>query len=404
VESHGTHLPRHTEGEGVGEDSATSVLARAHTLSARAARSADGAERARRLDGALVADTRDAGLFALCVPRELGGLQAAPAVLLDAVEEMAAGDGAAGWCLAVHATSGMLAAYLPKLDARTVFGSRSVVGGVFAPRGRAIHLPGGRLRVTGRWPFASGVEHCDWLMGGCLVSEGDAVRRRPGGQPDVRMVVFPRSSVEVIDTWSVSGMRATGSHDMTVSDVEVGAGRSASLFTDRPWCADALYAFPLFGLLSLAIAVSTLGIARSAVSDVIALAAGKRAVGSQRSLAQRSTTQVAVAEAEATRRAARALLYEVTDRAWEAASEHGAVSVALRADLRLAATHATRAAVTTVDQMYRLGGTSSLYESSPLQRRFRDVHVAGAHALVAPATDELTGRLLLGLDTDVSQL
>jgi hypothetical protein len=54
--------------------------------------------------------------------------------------------------------------------------------------------------------------------------------------------------------------------------------------------------------------------------------------------------------------------------------------------------------------MYDLGGGTSVYQRSPLQRVFRDVHVATQHMMVSPATLELTGRILFGLETDTSQL
>ena len=107
----------------------------------------------------------------------LGGAEAPPLELVEAVETLARADASAGWCLAVTATSGLVAAYLDEEAAREVYGSAGVaVGGVFAPRGRAVGA-GDRLEVTGRWAFASGSPFCDWLMGGCL-TELDG---RPGG-------------------------------------------------------------------------------------------------------------------------------------------------------------------------------------------------------------------------------
>ena len=50
------------------------------------------------------------------------------------------------------------------------------------------------------------------------------------------------------------------------------------------------------------------------------------------------------------------------------------------------------------------GGGTSIYETSPLQKRFRDVHAATQHMLIGPSTWELTGRLMLGLPTDIAQL
>jgi alkylation response protein AidB-like acyl-CoA dehydrogenase len=82
----------------------------------------------------------------------------------------------------------------------------------------------------------------------------------------------------------------------------------------------------------------------------------------------------------------------------------GAISTEQRLGLRLAATHATAAAAEVVTTMYHAAGGSAIYDSSPLQRRFRDVHVATQHMMVAPSTWELAGRLLLGLPTDTAQL
>ena len=64
----------------------------------------------------------------------------------------------------------------------------------------------------------------------------------------------------------------------------------------------------------------------------------------------------------------------------------------------------TPTAAQAVDLMYHLAGGTAVYRRSPLQRLFRDVHVATQHMMVGPATLELSGRLLLGLETDTSTL
>jgi alkylation response protein AidB-like acyl-CoA dehydrogenase len=325
-------------------------------------------------------------------------------VLVEAVEALAQGDAAAGWCVAVCATSGMLAAYLREDVAREVYGDPlSVVGGVFAPMGKAT-ADGDRLVADGRWRFCSNAENCDWLMGGCVVFDGDAPRTLPSGRPDIRLVLFPRAEAEVLDTWHVSGLRGTGSHDIAVKGLAVPAERSASLITDAPLTDAPLYAFPPFGLLAVAIAAVTLGTARAAIDDVLELAGAKTPTLSTRKLAERPATQAEVARAEATLTAGRALLLTAVDEAFEAATAGSPLSRDLRARLRMAATHAVECATTAVDAAYRLAGGSAIYETSPLQRRFRDVHAATQHMLVAPPTWELTGKALLGLEFDDAQL
>lgn len=376
----------------------------ARSLSARAAELGAEAEHARRLSASLSAAIAEAGLYRLCVPQSLGGGEAPPATLLAVVEELARGDAAAGWCVAVCATAGMLAAYLEEEPAREVFGDPAgVAGGVFAPSGRAV-AHDGELAVSGRWRFASNIENCDWLMGGCVMFDGDQPRLLPSGRPDIRLVLFEARAANLIDTWSVSGLRATGSHDMAVEALAVPAARSASLISDAPRESGPLYAFPPFGLLATSIGAVALGIARGALADLAEIAGAKTPTLSSRKLAERPVAQAGAARAEAAVRAARALLDQAVEHAWEAAREGGSISVERRVGLRLAATHAVEAATGAVDEAQRLAGGSAIYETSPLERRFRDIHAATQHMLVGAATWELTGRSLLGLELDDSQL
>jgi len=359
-------------------------------------------ERERRLLPELVEAFTRAGFFRLCVPRALDGIEADVLTMIRVVEECAYADGSAGWCVMIGATSGVVSAYLREDVAREIYGPQSAVtGGVFAPRGRAVVADGG-YHVSGRWPFASGCEHCQWLMGGCVVIEEDGVHASP--PPPPRMMLFRASEANIVDTWSVAGLCATGSHDISVGHLFVPAERSVSLVADRPLQQGPLYAFPVFGLLALGIAGVACGLARRAIDELAELAGAKVPTGSRRQLAERSTTQMQVAQAEATLRAARAFLFDAVAQAWESATREGVVSIQQRADLRLAATHAAVQCTAAVDLMYNAGGGTSVYASSPLQRCFRDVHVLTQHLMVSPSTYELTGRLLLGLDTDTSVL
>ncbi len=386
------------------ESHADSRVETARGLAPRLAEEAQATEDARRVSAEVSASLGQAGLYRMCVPAGLGGGEAEPQALIEAVEALAVGDAAPAWCGAVCATAGMLAAYLPEQVAAKVYGDGgAVVGGVFAPMGRA-DAADDTLAVTGRWRFASNIENCDWLLGGCVVLDDGVPRSGPGGRPDVRLVLMPRDAVEVHDTWSVSGLRGTGSHDFSVEGLEVPAERSASLITDPPLATGALYAFPPFGLLAASIAGVSLGIARGAIDDLIELAGGKTPAMSSRKLAERSGTQAAVAVAEARLRAARAHLLDAIDIAWDEAQATGEVSLGARAGLRLAATASVEAAAACVDDAYGLAGGSAIYESSALQRRFRDIHAATQHMLVGPATWELAGRALLGLELDDSQL
>ncbi len=382
----------------------SSPIQAARSLAAEIRASAVETERGRRLPPPLAAKMAEAGLFRLCVPRDLGGFEASPRLAIEVLEEVAKADGAAGWCLMVAITSSLVAGYLDDATGREIFGDPgAIVSGVFAPRAMARVVEGG-YRVTGRWPFASGCQHATWLLGGAVIVEGGAPRMTTGNVPETRMMIFPAAAVTIHDTWNVMGLSGTGSHDIEINDAFVPTARSVSFFTDPRTRTGALHEFPVFSFLALSVSAVALGIAQSASDDFRRLATDKMPFGGKRTLAARPAIQTAVAEIEAQIRAARAFLHVASDSAFEVARSGVAVSIEQRAEMRLAACHATTSAARAVDLAYTAAGGSSIYASSPLQRAFRDVHVATQHVMIGPVIQELCGKVLAGLEADTSIL
>ncbi len=365
----------------------------------------DEMERASRLPEPFVRAFDEAGLFRLCVPQSLGGPELPLSELVRVLETLAGGDGAAAWCAMIASTTSALSAWLEPAAARELFmAPHAISGGVFAPSGRARPVAGG-FQTDGRWSFGSGSEHCTTLLGGCIVmSESGPQLIADGKRPDIRLLFFPASGVEILDTWHVSGLQGTGSHDITVRDLFVPDAHSVSLISGTPRESGVLYRFPVFGLLAVGVASVSLGIARRAIDEVKALATRKTPALAQRRLADRGTAQVAVAEAEGELGGARSFLLATIDEVWASVAAGSAVGLTERARVRVAAASAVRGAARAVDRMYELGGGSSIYQSSPLQRCFRDVHVITQHASVSQGSLELAGRALLGVDGDYSVL
>lgn len=383
-------------------------LSAADELARAVAPRVDEIERNRFLPQDIADHAARLGLHRLFIPAIYGGLEANPMVLVEVAERIARVDGSTAWCVFIGATSGMTAAFLPPEDARVVFGDpMSIAAGVFAPRGQARHAVEGGVpgyRVTGRWQWGSGSRNASAIMGGALILGDDGKpEMAPEGVPQNRMMIFSADQVTLHDTWNVSGLCGTGSTDFEVKDVFVPATRAASLISDKP-LARPLYCFPTFGLLGIGIAAVALGLARGSIDALVELAGGKTPQGSSKPLALRAKAQLDVSEAEALVRSARAYLVETIEAAWAAANADGSITVEHRRDIRLATTHAVRAATRAVDLMYTLGGGTSVYKTSPLQRHFRDVHVATQHMMVSDATFELTGRLFLGVPTNTAML
>jgi alkylation response protein AidB-like acyl-CoA dehydrogenase len=304
---------------------------------------------------------------------------------------VARGDASAGWCVSIGITATLLVAYLPPHSRDELFGDgQGLAAGVWAPQGRATRVPGGAV-VSGRWAFCSGITHADVLFAGCVLDDKPAV------------VALPTDQLQILDTWHTLGLRGTGSHDTVADEVFVPDERVLSIF-DGPVIDRPLYRFPPFGFFAACITAAAMGNARAAIDDFVDLAGTKKGVAASRTLAQRSTIQVAVATAESALEAARAGYYQAIESAWQAAEDGPSVPLAVRTRLRLAATHGARISADVVRSMYDLAGGSAIYDGAPLQRRLRDAFTATAHFQVNEASRELPGRILLGQPSEAAML
>jgi len=372
-------------------------------LAELAARAAE-MEEARRLPADLAQKLAAAGVLRMVTPKRFGGLESSPREIVEITETIARANASAGWCAMIASTTALNAAYMEPVYAEEIYSDpAAITGGVYAPMGRAVR-EGDHYLVSGRWQWGSGSANCTWLCGSCTLWENGEMKRLASGAPDTRMMVFPASEATLLDTWHVMGLKGTGSGDFEVKDILVPAGRSVSLVSDKPREAGALYKFPAFGLLSLGVCAVALGNARGALDAFHDLATVKKSQGSSKTLSERQSMQAAYAACEAQWRAARAYLFSEIDRVWEVAQQTDDIPMALRADLRLACTHMTRTGADICRTLYDLGGGAALFESSDLQRRFRDAHAITQHIVTAPSTLELTGRILFGLPTDAGMV
>jgi indole-3-acetate monooxygenase len=160
--------------------------------------SAEESEQTRRLSLPLIKAIAQAGLFRLWRPRSLGGEEVDAATAVRVIEEVSRIDGTTGWCLAIGSNTSLPSGYLPAQAARDIYGSDPdlVTAGTWPPLGEAVVTEGG-YRATGRWPFASGCQHSEWIQGGCRILEGDQPRLRPDGTPVTRVLFFRAASLSV---------------------------------------------------------------------------------------------------------------------------------------------------------------------------------------------------------------
>jgi alkylation response protein AidB-like acyl-CoA dehydrogenase len=354
-------------------------------------------ESARRIPLDLVAELKAAGCFRALVPRSHGGAELdLPAAGL-ALSELAKADGSVGWTVMIGAAAPFLLGRLPRITFDDIYadGPDVVLAGAFNPTGVATPTDGG-FRVTGQWAFASGCQHADWFIAHCLVDDGR--------QPPIRMMVLPANDVEITDTWSVAGLCGTGSHDFVVNDAFVPDERTFSVFAGEGSLDGPMWRLPELSVSTLMFAHVAIGIAEGALQDITELAIRKARFTDATTLAGNSLFQHDIGEADARLRAARALLHGEAHAAWATAVNGDPFTNEQRARIRSAMAWVSRAAVSVVDTAYGAGGAGSLYSTSPLQRRLRDIRALNQHVAFKGDVFTMAGAVLSGQPVDLTFL
>jgi alkylation response protein AidB-like acyl-CoA dehydrogenase len=294
--------------------------------------------------------------------------------------------------------NGVFAGCMPEPGAKEVFADPTQpTAASIEPAGTAVAVDGG-FRVSGRWRFASGIDHVEWVMAGCLLMEGSAPRMTPRGVPEITHLFMPVSDVQVHDTWHASGLCGTGSNDFETAEVYVPDHRVVSLFDPRSHRPEPLFQMPVLPLFASHVAAVGLGIARAALDELSALANDKKPAFSTARMADKPVTQVELARAEATLGGARAFLYDALDDLWQTVVAGREPTKRQHAICRLAAVRASDTAALVARTASVLAGGTSIYTSSSLQRHARDADAVTHHVTQSPQMWEECGRVLLGLD------
>lgn len=363
------------------------------------------AEERRRLSDAAAAAIKEAGLYRMWIPRAYGGLELDPMTGCRVVEEVAGIDSAAAWNLALSAGATLFPAFFDEKAAAEIFGDGDgVMAGVFFPPTEAVSVEGG-FRLTGRMPFASGCNHCEWFLGMAHVIENGKARENERGEAEMWLVVVPASDFEIIDHWDTLGMRGTGSHDLAIRDAFVPRHRAAPLLAPESRRSlpkgfeGPLYRCTVWPAVSSLAFVAT-GIARAAIEELVALATKKTPAYMPAPLRERSSAQSQVAQAQAELGAARAYLYEALREAWESGVAGRFIDMPQKRKVQLAAIHAAAAAADAVDLVHAAAGSSGIRKEHRFERHFRDVHVITQHAYISGARYESVGKPLFGLESD----
>lgn len=366
---------------------AEDLIARAEALVPMLRAAAATADRERRIADDTMATIRDAGFLRILQPRENGGYALPPEVLWRVTGTIARGCASTGWLVGLSGANVWLMGLFDAACRAEVFadGAQALVPVLTGGVGQDVdvHEASGGYRLSGRWRYASGIDHADWVAALVTLSDGPAL-----------LVVEARAFTVDHDSWRVLGMRGTGSKDIELGETFVPAHRCL------PWStaeagrahADPLYRVPANPLLAMSVAAPMIGTARGIVDALaetiarrIVAGTGAAQIGDPRAHATlgRCATEVAMAEIA---------LYD------NAARLHagGAVDMGERARLRAATVVAADTALAAAKRAVAAVGGGLLPEGSPLERGFRDIHAMASHFLLQrdPSTEAYGCQLL----------
>jgi alkylation response protein AidB-like acyl-CoA dehydrogenase len=368
---------------------------------------ADLTDSLRRLPEATVVALREAGLCRLMVPRRFNGYQTSIHTYIEVMEELGRGCGSTSWVASLINVCAWLAALFPERAQQDVWGANpdAWVAGSLAPHGDAKAVDGG-WRVTGKWMWASGSMHAQWAACGIHMNDDK------GETMNFGLSLMPMSELTIEDTWFVAGMKGTGSNTIVAKDVFVPEHRflpypaafGGSYRTEHT--DEIVYRVALVPVTILILVGSQLGMAQAALDYVIEKASARGITHTSYARQRESTGfQILVADAAMKIETARLHAFRAADDldACAAAGRHPDVRerARVRADAALVAKYCREA----VEILVSAHGTSSMADASPLQRLWRDVHVASRHAITEWQVNlEIYGKALLGVEPNITPL
>ena len=363
---------------------------------------AEQIEAERALTPEVLTAMHEGQLFRLSLPRRHGGAELPLPQLAQVAAIISAADASTAWCLGQSFGCAMSAAYMDEEPARQVFDpGNAVLAWGFGPQGRAVATKGGYL-VSGAWRFASGSHHATWLGGHSKVFEADgSPRLGPDGQQANRTALFPRTAVEMADDWHVMGLRGTRSEGYSVENMFV----AEELTLERDKAAErrvdaTLFRFPTTAVYASVFSGVALGIAQSALDDLLALGKKKTASAARTSLRDSPIFQTRLAELQGQLGSAQAYQQSTLREVWDVVESTGELGMPDRARIRLATTYAINEATLVVEQIYRLAGSDAIFDDQPFERRFRDMHAVSQQLQARHSNYETVGRFMLGLSVD----
>jgi 3-hydroxy-9,10-secoandrosta-1,3,5(10)-triene-9,17-dione monooxygenase len=340
------------------------------------------ADALRQLPAETVAAFKEAGFFRMLQPSRWGGHEQHPGAFFEVQASIAAGCPSSAWVLGVVGVHSWQLALFPLEAQEEVWGRDrdTLISSSYAPTGKVERAAGG-YKISGRWSFSSGCDHCQWVfLGGFVPPE------KEGDPPDMRTFLLPRADYRIDDNWHVMGLRATGSKDVVVDGAFVPEHRTHRLidgFKRRsPGNAvnpAALYRLPFGQIFVRSVSTSAIGAAQGALDAYRAVTGKRIAAADGGKVAEDPAAQTVCARAAQMLDEVRLVLHRNIDELMAIAATERELPMELRVQFRLDSSLAVEKCMAAVDLLFTASGGRAIFQGSPIQRYFLDVHAARAH-------------------------
>src|ERR1700731_3702087 len=348
---------------------------------------ASHAEKLRRLPEETFQDFQEAGLFRCIQPRRYGGYELDPETFYQAIVEVSGVCGSSGWILGVVGVHNWHMALFPPQAQEDVWGEDTSIqlSTSLAPTGTVERADGG-FRLSGRWSFSSGCDHCQWVVLG-----GIAPPVKEGAPPDARTYLLPRRDYVIDDNWHVMGLCGTGSKDIVVVDAFVPDYRTHSYLdafhlrnpgmavNDAP-----LYRLPFGLVFAYTLGAAAIGAAKGALASFREQQQRRLNIRDRLRVAEDPFTQLRLAESAAEIDAAHARMLGNFAEMMRLARAGAEIPLSFRARVRWDAGKATDWSIQAVDRLMMASGGRGLFLDNPIQRAWGD-----GHAMQAPASNNV---------------
>ena len=324
---------------------------------------------------------REQGFFRMLLPKQYGGYECTPQEFFRAAIDIAERDMSTAWAGGIIAVHAYQLAIMPPQAAEEVYADSpdTLISSSYNPVGAKVKTVDGGFELSGRWGWSSGSNHCSWtLLGGVITDHPDGIH--------YRTFLLPRSDYGIEETWFPMGLHATGSNDIVIEEPIFVPEHRTHIQMDGFNCVheqeNPMYSIPWAQLFIRVVSSPSIGAAKHALRLFIENATSSstdptRLAGDPDVTVRIAKTATLIDETEA-------IIFRNFDDMLDKVNKGEEIPMIDRVKYRYQASLVIERMMEAVDLIFDVAGGRSVYDGSPIQSLWHDIHIARAHVANNP--------------------